>query len=51
MSDLVKKHFKKSFLKIFCGSTIYIVSDYCIIVSQISKLIFTSWEETSQLPV
>ena len=25
MSDLVKKHFKRSFLKIFCGSTIYCI--------------------------
>ena len=25
MSDLVKKHFKKWFLKIFCGGTIYCI--------------------------
>ena len=50
MSDLLRNILRSGFLKFFVVAQ-FIVSDHCIIVSQISKLIFTSWEETSQLPV
>ena len=52
MWDLAKEYlFLRSDFLEFVVVTQFIVSDYCIILSQISKGIFTSWEETSQLPV